>query len=136
MRIAISGCGVAGPTLAYWLLQAGHEPTLIEAAPALRNGGYMIDFWGVGFDVADRMGLLPAVRAAGYDLEHVLYVDQRGRVGGGISAETMRRELRDRLPASAVATSPPRSTGTSMAGWRRALAPALPTSASNWTLSS
>jgi 2-polyprenyl-6-methoxyphenol hydroxylase-like FAD-dependent oxidoreductase len=101
MKIAISGCGVAGPTLAYWLLQAGHEPTLIETAPALRDGGYMIDFWGVGFDVAERMGLLPAIRAAGYDLEQVRYVDQTGRVGGGISGGTMLRELRNRLTSIA-----------------------------------
>ena len=33
MKVAISGAGVAGPTLAYWLLRGGHEPTLIEKAP-------------------------------------------------------------------------------------------------------
>jgi hypothetical protein len=29
---------------------------LIEEAPALRCGGYVIDFWGVGYDVAEKMG--------------------------------------------------------------------------------
>ncbi|MGB5151932.1 MAG: hypothetical protein WBN99_18840 [Mycobacterium sp.] len=57
MRIAISGVGVAGPTLAYWLARAGHEPTLIEVAPKLRTGGYVIDFWGLGYKVACRMGI-------------------------------------------------------------------------------
>ena len=33
MRIAISGAGIAGATLAYWLLRAGHEPLMIERAP-------------------------------------------------------------------------------------------------------
>jgi 2-polyprenyl-6-methoxyphenol hydroxylase-like FAD-dependent oxidoreductase len=97
VKIAISGAGVAGPTLAYWLLRAGHEPTLIESAPSLRTGGYMIDFWGVGFDVAERMGLIPAIKGAGYDLQDVRYVDQNGRVVGRISADTMRRELGDRF---------------------------------------
>jgi 2-polyprenyl-6-methoxyphenol hydroxylase-like FAD-dependent oxidoreductase len=97
VRIAISGAGVAGPTLAYWLLRAGHEPTLIEAAPSLRGGGYMIDFWGVGFDVAERMGLIPAIRDAGYDLTDLRYVDDNGRIVAKISAATMRRELGDRL---------------------------------------
>lgn len=97
MKIAISGAGVAGPTLAYWLLRAGHQTTLIESAPSLRNGGYMIDFWGVGFDVAERMGLVPAIRGAGYDLQDVRWVDQNGRIVGRISADVMRRELGDRF---------------------------------------
>ena len=66
MKVAISGAGIAGPTLAFWLLEAGHQPTLIEAAPRLRTGGYMIDFWGLGFSVAERMGLADDVRLAGY----------------------------------------------------------------------
>ena len=33
--ILISGAGIAGPTLAYWLGQAGLEPTLIEHGRAL-----------------------------------------------------------------------------------------------------
>ena len=45
--ILISGAGIAGPTLAFWLKAAGFEPTLIERAPALRTGGYVIDFWGL-----------------------------------------------------------------------------------------
>ncbi len=97
MNIAISGAGVAGPTLAYWLMRHGHSPTLVEAAPTLRTGGYMIDFWGVGYDVAERMEILPAVRAAGYDLQEVRYVDGRGRTAGSISANTMARELGDRF---------------------------------------
>ena len=97
MRIAISGAGIAGSTLAFWLLRRGHAVTLIEAAPALRTGGYMIDFWGVGYDVAERMGLLPAIRDAGYDVQDVRFVDRRGRTTGSISAKTMARELGGRF---------------------------------------
>lgn len=97
MRIAISGAGVAGPTLAWWLLRGGHEPTLIEASASLRTAGYMIDFWGVGYTVAERMGVLPKVRQAGYDLQEVLYVNGRGRKAASISARTMSRELGDRF---------------------------------------
>ena len=97
MRIAISGAGVAGPTLAYWLLRAGHEVTLIESAPSLRTGGYMIDFWGVGYDVAERMGLVQDIRDAGYDLQDLRYLDRDGLLAGRISANTIRRELGDRF---------------------------------------
>lgn len=87
MKIAISGAGVAGPALAHWLLRAGHEPTLIERSPTLRTGGYMIDFWGVGYDVAERMGLLPQILEAGYRFREVRLLDRRGRRAGGFSAE-------------------------------------------------
>jgi len=50
--VLISGAGIAGPALAYWLWNRGFEPVLIERAAQFREGGYMIDFWGVGFDVA------------------------------------------------------------------------------------
>ena len=65
MRITINGVGIAGPTLAYWLRESGHEVLLVEEAPQLRSGGYIIDFWGVGYDIAEKMGLIPRIRRAG-----------------------------------------------------------------------
>src|ERR1700730_715581 len=53
-KILICGAGIAGPTMAYWLQRSGFEPTLIERAPALREGGYIVDFWGFVFDVAEK----------------------------------------------------------------------------------
>ncbi len=91
VRIAISGAGVAGPTLAHWLLKGGHEVTLIEIAPALRTGGYVIDFWGHGYTIAERMGILPSVLEAGYQLEAVKLVNHRGSVVGGFRADVFRR---------------------------------------------
>lgn len=79
MRVLISGAGIAGPTLAYWLLRGGHEVTLIEKAPALRRGGYLVDFWGAGFDVADQMGIVPELRRRGYVMTEARSVDRQGR---------------------------------------------------------
>jgi 2-polyprenyl-6-methoxyphenol hydroxylase-like FAD-dependent oxidoreductase len=45
-RILISGAGVAGPALAFWLTRAGHRITLVERAAALRVGGQPVDFRG------------------------------------------------------------------------------------------
>ena len=56
MRVVINGAGIAGPTLAFWLDKSGHEVVLIEESPQLRSGGYVIDFWGLGYDIAERMG--------------------------------------------------------------------------------
>ncbi len=95
-RILISGAGIAGPCLAYWLLRHGFEPVLVERAPSLRTGGYIIDFWGLGFDVAEKMGLLPALRHEGYDIEAVRFVDDTGTTTGGFSARALRAVIGDR----------------------------------------
>ena len=79
MRVLIVGAGIAGPTLAYWLRHAGHEPTLVEHAPRLRRGGYLVDFWGSGFDVADRMGIVPRLMADGYRVRELREVTASGR---------------------------------------------------------
>ena len=79
MRMLIVGAGIAGPTLAYWLLRAGHQATLVERAPELRRGGYLIDFWGAGFDVAERMGIVPQLRSQGYRLTEARSVAEDGR---------------------------------------------------------
>ena len=95
-RILISGAGIAGPCLAYWLQRYGFEPVLIERAPALRSGGYVIDFWGLGFEVADKMGLVPALRRDGYQINEVRLVDARGRKAGGFSARAFQNVMGDR----------------------------------------
>lgn len=79
MRVLIVGAGIAGPTLAYWLRRMGHEVTIVERAPRLRDGGYVVDFWGAGFDVADRMGIIPRLMDEGYRIREVREVGGRGR---------------------------------------------------------
>jgi 2-polyprenyl-6-methoxyphenol hydroxylase-like FAD-dependent oxidoreductase len=91
MRIAISGAGVAGAALAHWLHRTGHTPTLIEKAPRFRTGGYMIDFWGVGYRVAKRMGIEDSIRAAGYQVEWVRSVGSRGEVKADVDVAVFRR---------------------------------------------
>jgi 2-polyprenyl-6-methoxyphenol hydroxylase-like FAD-dependent oxidoreductase len=97
MRVAINGIGVAGPTLAYWLREYGHEPVLFEKAPALRRGGYVIDFWGLGYEIAERMGLLPSLRDRGYEMERLKMVDGRGREEVAVDMGPMREALGGRF---------------------------------------
>jgi 2-polyprenyl-6-methoxyphenol hydroxylase-like FAD-dependent oxidoreductase len=79
VKVLIVGAGIAGPTLAYWLLRAGHEPTLVERARELRRGGFLVDFWGAGFDVADRMGIVPELRRQGYVMTEARAVGRDGQ---------------------------------------------------------
>lgn len=89
MRVLISGAGIAGPALAYWLDHYGIESTIVERAPRLRTGGYIIDFWGAGFDVADRMNLLEEVQRKGYRVESVQVVDRTGKRVAGFPASVL-----------------------------------------------
>jgi 2-polyprenyl-6-methoxyphenol hydroxylase-like FAD-dependent oxidoreductase len=90
-RILIVGAGIAGPTLAFWLARSGMRPTLVEQAPALRAGGYVIDFWGAGYDIAERMGIVPEITRRGYSLDEVRMVGDRGERITGFGADVFRR---------------------------------------------
>jgi len=97
MRILISGAGIAGPTLAYWLTHYGFTPTVVEAAPHLRTGGYIIDFWGAGFDIANRMGLLSEIRERGYMVREVRVVDRSDKRVVGFSTDAFSRTMGGRF---------------------------------------
>ncbi len=77
--VLIAGAGIAGPALAFWLKAAGFEPTLMERANGLRSGGYVIDFWGLGYDIAERMGLIAEIDRLGYRVRETRIVDDDGR---------------------------------------------------------
>jgi 2-polyprenyl-6-methoxyphenol hydroxylase-like FAD-dependent oxidoreductase len=91
MRVLISGAGIAGPTLAFWLARYGFETTIVESAPGLKTGGYVIDFWGAGFDIADRMELLPEIRRKGYLVREVRIENRSGKRIAGFSTDSFSR---------------------------------------------
>jgi 2-polyprenyl-6-methoxyphenol hydroxylase-like FAD-dependent oxidoreductase len=96
LKVAISGAGVAGPAFAYWMRQAGHDVTLIECAPSFRTGGYVIDFWGLGYHIAEKMGIDAAIRAKGYQIESLRAVDADGRTRVRLDVGAIRRVMRDK----------------------------------------
>lgn len=53
--------------------------TIVERASAPREGGYLIDFWGAGFDVAERMGIVPRLSEVGYAVRELREVNDRGQ---------------------------------------------------------
>lgn len=83
----VVGAGIAGLATAWWLERAGWDVLVVEKAPAFRAGGYMIDFFGPGHEVARRMGLLPALEARRAPISSVTSVDERGRQRASISTE-------------------------------------------------
>jgi 2-polyprenyl-6-methoxyphenol hydroxylase-like FAD-dependent oxidoreductase len=94
--ILISGAGIAGVTLAYWLKKFGFNPTIVEHAPKLREGGYAIDFWGAGFDVAQRMDILSDLDKVDLDISEVTIVDEKGRRKCGINYTKLKKLMNGR----------------------------------------
>ncbi len=86
-RALIVGAGIAGLATAWWLERAGWDVLVVERAPGFRAGGYMIDFFGPGHEVARRMGLLPALERYRAPISSVTSVDSRGRRRAEISTE-------------------------------------------------
>ena len=79
MHALISGAGIAGLATAHALAGLGWRVTAVEAAPGPRRGGYMIDFFGPGWDAAERLGVLAALRRRGRLYRAARYVGVDGR---------------------------------------------------------
>ena len=73
------GAGISGLTVAGQLAERGWEVTLLEAAPERRTQGYMIDFFGPGYDAAEKMGILGRLRELSYSITEARFVRPNGR---------------------------------------------------------
>lgn len=79
LRILISGAGIAGNALAFWLNRLGHDVTVVERYPVLRATGLQLDLRGPGVEVLRRMGLEQAFRETSAPEEGMQVVDSKGR---------------------------------------------------------
>jgi 2-polyprenyl-6-methoxyphenol hydroxylase-like FAD-dependent oxidoreductase len=95
-RILISGGGIAGLTLAIQLKQSGFDPLVVEREAGLRREGYMMDFFGSGWDVANRMGLTERLRAIRYPIDFLEFVDSAGKAYVHVPIERVRHALGDK----------------------------------------
>lgn len=94
MKILISGGGVAGTTLAYWLHRYGHHPVVAERSPQGRLGGYGFDFHGTGFDIAQRMGVVDLLKPFELPVEAVVYLNDAGKVTARLTTDLLRKIIR------------------------------------------
>ena len=97
MRVMICGAGIAGLTLALGLERESHEVVIVERAPSLREEGYMIDFFGSGYDAMERLGLLPQLAAIHEPVERMIILDADGCERVSVPYAALRQRLfRDR----------------------------------------
>ncbi len=90
MRILISGGGIAGLTLAYWLHHYNIQSVVVEQAQDIRREGYAIDFLGTGYEVASRMNLINQLATHQIPFEALFYVNKDGKLIARLDVELMR----------------------------------------------
>lgn len=81
--VLISGAGIAGPALAFWLNRSGYQVVVLELADGIRTGGQTVDLRGAGRVIVERMGLLDRMRERSVDQRGIAWV----REDGGRTAE-------------------------------------------------
>ena len=76
--VVISGAGIAGPALAFWLTRNGYRVIVVEIGRGLRPGGQTVDLRGAGGDVVDRMGLIDEMRVRALEQRGAAWVRSDG----------------------------------------------------------
>ncbi|MFI7119272.1 FAD-dependent monooxygenase [Amycolatopsis sp. NPDC049868] len=97
MKVAICGAGITGLALAHRLATLDVEVVVLERAAGPREQGYMIDFFGPGFDAVEEMGLLPQVEDAAYRVDEASLLDERGHRRAAIDYVQFAKSVRGRL---------------------------------------
>jgi 2-polyprenyl-6-methoxyphenol hydroxylase-like FAD-dependent oxidoreductase len=96
MRVLISGAGLAGSTLAYWLAQYGSRVTVVERAAGRRSAGNPVDVKGPAVAVVEQMGIMPQVRAAASRVDRLVLVDAAGHERASVSMKAFQGSAGDR----------------------------------------
>ncbi|MEU7884043.1 FAD-dependent monooxygenase [Microbispora bryophytorum] len=102
--VLISGAGIAGPTLAYWLARHGFRVTVVERGGEPRSSGNPVDVRGPAVTVAERMGVLPRLRRAATGTTGVSFVDAAGRRVGRMDMRAVQRPDEVEVPRGDLAS--------------------------------
>jgi 2-polyprenyl-6-methoxyphenol hydroxylase-like FAD-dependent oxidoreductase len=76
--VLISGAGIAGPALAFWLSKTGYRVTIVEVADGVRPGGQTVDLRGAGGEVVERMGLIDQMQRRSLDQRGIAWIKTDG----------------------------------------------------------
>jgi 2-polyprenyl-6-methoxyphenol hydroxylase-like FAD-dependent oxidoreductase len=84
LNVLISGAGIAGMTLAYWLARNGLRVTVVERGSGQRSSGSPVDVRGQAREIAEQMSIGPRLRQAATDVAGMRFVDSHGRVAARV----------------------------------------------------
>jgi 2-polyprenyl-6-methoxyphenol hydroxylase-like FAD-dependent oxidoreductase len=91
INVLISGAGIAGMTLAYWLARNGMQVTIVERGAGQRSSGSPVDVRGPAGGIAERMGILPRLRHLATNVAGMRFIDARGRVAARVDTVAVQR---------------------------------------------
>lgn len=93
MRVVIVGAGIAGLSLALALRARGHESVVLEKSPHLRDEGYMLDFFGPGYDAAEKLGLIEDLERIHYPIARLAFLNRTGHERFSLPYRSLRLRL-------------------------------------------
>lgn len=90
-KVLISGAGVGGSTLAYWLGREGFEVTVVERSSGQRSSGNPVDVRGAAVRVVEDMGVMPELLKAATNIDRLSFVDAAAKPRVTVQAGGSRR---------------------------------------------
>jgi 2-polyprenyl-6-methoxyphenol hydroxylase-like FAD-dependent oxidoreductase len=93
LQVLISGAGIAGCTLAYWLTRGGHAVTVMERGRSLRSSGSPVDVRGAAVDVVERMNVAQQLREARIQVKGMTLLNQAGRCVTRVNIGALRSSI-------------------------------------------
>ena len=79
MRVLISGAGIAGPTLAWFLAKTGARITIVEKSNSLLAHGQNIDLKASAITVVKKMGLMDQIRRFNTTEKGTQFINPKGQ---------------------------------------------------------
>lgn len=95
LKILVSGGGIGGNALAFFLSKLGHTITVIERFPSLRDTGLQIDLRGHGIQVLKKTGLEAKFRALSAPEQGLQIVNSKGTQRAFFPANTSGKGLQN-----------------------------------------
>ena len=96
ISVLISGAGIAGSTLAYWLARHGFRVTVVERATGQQSSGNPVDIKGSAVAVVEQMGIMPQLRAAATRVNRLVFVDADGHERASIGMKAFQGSAGDK----------------------------------------
>lgn len=78
-KALIVGAGIAGLAAAWWLDRAGWTSILIDKAPSIRDGGFIVGLSGLCINTIKEMDIEEQLKAISYTFDYNVIRDSQGR---------------------------------------------------------
>jgi 2-polyprenyl-6-methoxyphenol hydroxylase-like FAD-dependent oxidoreductase len=79
LDVLISGSGIAGSAVAYWVARSGHSATVVERSAFLRSSGAPVDVRRPAMPIVERMNIVPRLREASTVVSGWTLLDEAGK---------------------------------------------------------